>query len=458
VHPSSVINRDWKDQPSAAHPRRPRVNWHLTILAIGLSAFAVLATIPDDAEAKRSGTEEMAALQSGELRERLVLPAIEAAPAPPAPPAPAAPVTRQWHPVQVKSGDSLSLIFDRVKLNAQQLHAVMTSGGAVKALKELRPGQEIAFDIQDGELQALRLDFSALRSLLVKRQGDSFESLIEERPVELRLAHAGGTIDNSLFQAGKNAGLSDAVIMALADIFGWDVDFALDIRQGDSFSLLYEERFLDGEKIGDGDVVAAEFVNQGRVHRAIRFVDPSGYATYYNPEGLSMRKAFLRSPVDFRRISSGFQPERYHPVLGVKRPHRGVDYAAATGTPIKAAGDGKIAFQGWKGGYGRTVVIQHGATYSTLYAHMSKFRNGLKSGSRVRQGETIGYVGKSGLATGPHLHYEFLVSGAHRNPLTVKLPSAAPIAKEHRPAFDALAHNLVAQLDVLKRTQIALEP
>ncbi|HKJ77578.1 MAG TPA: peptidoglycan DD-metalloendopeptidase family protein, partial [Gammaproteobacteria bacterium] len=275
--------------------------------------------------------------------------------------------------------------------------------------------------------------------------------------VESRTAHATGTIETSLFEAGREAGLSDRTIMELAYIFGWDVDFALDIRAGDRFTILYEEQFLDGEKLRNGPILAAEFINRGRVVRAVRFTDPSGHTDYYSPEGRSMRKAFLRSPVDFRRISSRFQRERFHPVLGKKRPHRGVDYAANVGTPIKASGDGKIVFRGWKGGYGRAVILRHGGRYTTLYGHMSRFRGGLRTGSRVKQGQVIGYVGASGLATGPHLHYEFRVNGVHRDPLKVELPKAEPIRKAYRDDFRQASKPLLAQLEVLQRTRVALE-
>ncbi len=274
--------------------------------------------------------------------------------------------------------------------------------------------------------------------------------------METRLAYASGTIDSSLFAAGQKAGLSDTVVMQLAAIFGWDVDFALDIRHGDSFTVLYEQQYLDGEKLADGNIIAAEFINQGTAYNAIRFTDPSGNGGYYTPAGLSMRKAFLRSPVDFYRISSRFQRERLNPVLHIRRPHLGVDYAAPTGTPIKAAGDGKIIFRGRKGGYGNVIIIQHTGVYRTLYGHMSRFRGGLSVGSHVRQGQVIGYVGMTGLATGPHLHYEFLVNGTHRNPLTVKLPNASPIAAKYRAAFEAQAKTLMARLDTVKRTTLAL--
>ena len=214
--------------------------------------------------------------------------------------------------------------------------------------------------------------------------------------------------------------------MELANIFGWDIDFALDIRAGDHFTVIYEERFLNGEKIGNGPILAAEFVNQGRSYKAIRYSDAGNRSDYYSPTGLSMRKAFLRTPVDFRRISSRFG-KRKHPILNRMRMHTGVDYAASRGTPIRAAGDGKVIHKGRKGGYGRTVIIQHGGRYSTLYAHMNSYRRGVYTGKRVKQGQIIGYVGSSGRATGPHLHYEFRVNGVHRNPLTVKLPSAKPI-------------------------------
>jgi murein DD-endopeptidase MepM/ murein hydrolase activator NlpD len=243
--------------------------------------------------------------------------------------------------------------------------------------------------------------------------------------------------------------------MELVNIFGWDVDFALDIRKGDRFALLFEEHYLDGDKLRDGKILAAEFTSRGDTYRAVLFTDPQGNSQYYSPDGKSMRKAFLRSPVDFRRISSKFQPERYHPVLGKKRPHRGVDYAAKTGTPIKAAGDGKVIFRGRKGGYGNTVVLQHGGNITTLYAHMSKFRRGVSSGSRVKQGQIIGYVGATGLATGPHLHYEFRINGSHRNPLTVKLPDAEPIPAKYKGEFMQQSRQLLAQLDLFKRVQVA---
>ncbi|SCZ51536.1 Opacity-associated protein A LysM-like domain-containing protein [Thiohalomonas denitrificans] len=363
-------------------------------------------------------------------------------------------ITAEWQEVTVKSGDSLAAIFSRLDLSPRALHRVVNAGAEAKSLTRIHPGQVLRFDIRDGELHGLEHRLSPTQSMLLLRTDDGFDVSHEMKTVETRLTHSAGVIDSSLYAAGKNAGLSDRLIMEMVGIFSWDVDFALDIRGGDSFLVLYEERFLDGEKLGEGNIVAAEFVSRGEVFRAVRFADADGRSNYYAPDGRSMRKAFLRSPVDFRRISSRFSGERHHPVLGKKRPHRGVDYAAGTGTPIKASGDGKIIHRGWKGGYGRTIIIQHGGSISTLYGHMSRY-GGLRVGSRVKQGQTIGYVGASGLATGPHLHYEFRLNGVHRNPLTVKLPKAEPIADQYRAEFQAKASTILAQLDVLKRTQVA---
>ena len=240
--------------------------------------------------------------------------------------------------------------------------------------------------------------------------------------------------------------------MELAGIFGWDVDFALDIREGDQFAVLYEQLYLDGERIGTGNILAAEFTNQGKIHRAVRYTDPQGHTDYYAPDGHSMRKTFLRTPVAFSRISSRFNLARKHPILNRIRAHKGVDYAASRGTPITATGNGKIDWLGKKGGYGNTIVIQHGSKYSTLYAHLNSYGRGLKKGSRVRQGQIIGYVGSSGLASGPHLHYEFRVDGVHRNPLTVKLPNAAPLPAKYRDQFKLASSNLLAQLETAKTT------
>ncbi len=362
----------------------------------------------------------------------------------------------QHKQIKVKSGDTLAQIFERVGLSAQQLHELMQLGKPVKKLTRLIPGQELHFHI-DGENRLAGLDYKLdrLTTLHVQRnESGDFTSLLEEREYDRRVITVKGDVESSLFEAGQKAGLSDNMTMEMAALFGWDIDFALDIRDGDSFVVMYEELFLDGKKIRDGNIIAAEFINQDKPYRAIRFTDPSGRTDYYDPKGRSMRKAFLRTPVDFARISSRYGKRR-HPVLNRVRAHKGVDYAAPRGTPIRAAGEGKIVHRGKKGGYGRTIIIQHGNRYSTLYAHMKSYARGTRSGSRVRQGQIIGYVGSSGLATGPHLHYEFRVFGRHRNPLTVKLPDAAPINKAYKNAYMAKARPLLAQLSLFRNPNLA---
>ncbi len=361
----------------------------------------------------------------------------------------------QWHDVVVKSGDNLSKLFPRVGLTARDVYNIAQLGDDIKPLLNLRPGQLIKLGLDDqNKLVELNLILSPIQTLSISaNNSDGYDVSTTTRSVDVQQINTAGIIESSLFEAGIEAGLSNKLVMELAHIFGWDIDFALDLRKGDQFKVIYEEEFLDGEKIADGAILAAEFVNQGNVFQAIRYTNDEGTSRYFSPSGDSMRKAFSRTPVHFSRISSRFSYSRKHPKLkGVTRPHRGVDYAAATGTPILATGDGKVDFIGTKGGYGRTVVLSHGGKYTTLYAHMSRYKKGLKRGKRVKQGDVIGYIGMSGTATGPHLHYEFRVDGIHRNPLTVALPKAEPLNKKYLVNFKQQATPLLAQLDTINST------
>ncbi|MCU7811532.1 MAG: peptidoglycan DD-metalloendopeptidase family protein [Candidatus Thiodiazotropha sp. (ex Notomyrtea botanica)] len=365
-------------------------------------------------------------------------------------------VESHWLAHEIKSGESLSSIFKKHGLSANLLHRIVHSSDTAKQLTDIRPGETLHLELDDTEqFLGLRLEHSKIRSLQITPDEESFSAIELTREVEKRTSHTSGVIESSLYLTAQEVGLSENLIMELANIFGWDIDFALEIRAGDRFTVIYQEDYLDGEKLRDGPILAAEFINRGRSYRALRYEDETGRADYFTPEGRSMRKAFLRAPVDFRRISSRFTQERWHPVLGKKRPHRGVDYAAKTGTPIKAAGDGKIIHRGTKGGYGRTVIIQHGQRYTTLYAHLSRYNKKAKSGTKVKQGQVIGYVGSSGLATGPHLHYEFRVNGAFRNPLTIKLPAAKPIAKKYRDDFQIKIQPLISRLETISSTLVA---
>lgn len=453
-----MLTQDFKNIGSSETPRRTKRH-HLSLLAvIGTIIGTVSLLSPSDrAEANRPDISneipfsqlqgDVLMLELPELIQENHFEEVSAGAA-----------SLPWQSVDIKSGDNLSLIFDKLKISPQQLaQLVAVDKKSGRYLDNLRPKQSIKFQIEGNRLLAMHYIESKTNSTLYKYDGEhkTYGVNHSTKEVEKRVSHASGVLHSSFYETGLAAGLSDKIIMELVAVFGWDIDFALDIRSGDRFTVLYEERYLEGEKLSDGEIIAAEFINQGRKVTALRHTDEHGRSNFYTPEGYSLRKAFIRSPVDFRRISSKFQPSRFHPVLGEKRPHRGVDYAAATGTPIKASGDGKIIFKGTKGGYGRTVILQHGGKFSTLYGHMSSYKRGTKQGDRVKQGDIIGYVGKSGLATGPHLHYEFRVNGAHRNPLTVEFPNASPLNKSYRAEFKTQSEDLLALINLYRNTTVA---
>lgn len=322
-----------------------------------------------------------------------------------------------------------------------------------KRFRRLRPGQRLLADFDhEHKLQRLAYSLSVDRQLVISSNNGKLESRTEHIELERRSTYARGTIEDSLYQSSQRAGLNDRQIAQLVDMFGWDIDFALDVRKGDHFSAVYETLYRDGMAVGKGNVVAAEYINRGKSYRAIAFKDVSGQTQYFSPDGQSLRRSFLRSPVKFSRISSRFTRKRYHPVLKRWRAHKGVDYAAPTGTPIRTTAAGTVIFAGRKGGYGNTVIIRHGGQFSTLYAHMSRIYRGIRKGVTVKQGQSIGRVGKTGLASGPHLHYEFRVNDSHRNPLTYRFPASDPIDPSLRDAFLAEAEQRIAQLEALVGT------
>lgn len=349
----------------------------------------------------------------------------------------------------VRRNDTMDRFFRQSDLSLSDLASIRDVPGVRASLDRLRPGDTIQLTYQDGQVTSLTRRISETEILSVTRGADGFTSEIIATPVEIRTTRAHGTIDSSLFVAARAAGVSAEMVMQLAtDIFGWKIDFALEIQPGDTFSLVYEQKYRDGEYIGDGRILAADFTNEGKQYRALLFKSSDGkIADYFGPDGRSMRRQFLRAPLDFTRISSNFNLRRRHPILNTIRAHKGVDYAAPTGTLIKAAGEGRVAFVGTKGGYGKAVILEHGSGISTLYGHMSRFASGLRQGQRVSQGQTIGYVGSTGAATGPHLHYEYRLNGVHKNPRTVPLPDAKPIPDQYMAEFQARAGTLFAELD-----------
>jgi len=361
----------------------------------------------------------------------------------------------KWRSITVKRGDTVAKLFSRMKINAKQLHQIVRLGDSTKTLNLITPGEELKFLLVDNALHELIYEKNETNSLHIRRKDNgNFSASAVTSELDKRIAHASGEIDSSLFLAAQKAGIPGSMTMELANIFNWDIDFVLDVRTGDRFTLIYEEYYLDGEKISDGNILAAEFTNNNKTYRALRYTDPNGYSSYYTPGGKSMRKAFLRNPVDYTRISSKFG-KRYHPTLNRLRNHHGVDYAAPRGAPIRSAGEGKVTHAGRKGGYGNTIIIQHGGKYSTVYAHLKNYKKGLKRGSKVKQGDIIGYVGSTGLSTGPHLHYEFRIDGVHRNPLTVKLPGAKPISTVLKTDFKLNTQGYLTLLNTLSKTSVA---
>jgi murein DD-endopeptidase MepM/ murein hydrolase activator NlpD len=363
----------------------------------------------------------------------------------------------QWQEYQIQSGDNLSILFRRAGLNDKDIYELTSKAPEAKDLRRIRPGQGMAFLVEEGKLLGLKYVINQLDSVTFTRTEDKtfFTEKVSLKP-DSRLTFHQAVITSSLFMAGKRAGIPNALTMDMANIFGWDIDFALDIQKGDSFKVMYEELYLNGKMIGTGKILAAEFTNSNKTYKAVRYTDKDGNTSYYTPEGKGMHKAFLRSPIEFARISSHFSLNRKHPVLHIIRAHKGTDYAASRGTPIRSTGNGKIIFAGRKGGYGNCIMIQHGQGIETLYGHMNGFAKGMRVGTKVSQGDVIGYVGSTGLASGPHLHYEFHVNGQVRNPVTVPLPKATGIDKTEMALFNATTQPLLAKLYELGSSQLAM--
>jgi murein DD-endopeptidase MepM/ murein hydrolase activator NlpD len=350
--------------------------------------------------------------------------------------------------VVVSRNDTMDRLFRRFELNLADLAELRGLPELRSQVDRLRPGELLKFMHRGGELIGLERKLSDSETLKVTRADDGFSSDVLENPLEIRTRTASATINSSLFQAAADAGLDERVAFDLADIFQYDIDFVLDIQSGDRFTVVYEEVFQDGQRLRTGKVLAAKFINEGREYRAVHYVDAAGQDDYFTPDGNSLRKAFIRAPVQFSRISSRFNPSRRHPVLNTIRAHRGVDYAAPIGTPVRAAGDGRVRFVGRQGGYGNVIELEHGSGVVTVYGHLSRFASQLRKGQRVELGKVIGYVGKTGLATGPHLHYEYRIRGIHKNPQTVPLPDAEPIPATELDRFLVATADLVNVLDL----------
>jgi murein DD-endopeptidase MepM/ murein hydrolase activator NlpD len=456
--------------PRGASPLRerkpfPRQHFLLAFLllaAVAISSGFLFAGAGDPITGKGGNTETAALtpeLQSATPAE----PAIpEPQQTPPTTPEaallsePASNADSPWREFTIRSGDNLSLVFQRAGLNDGDVHDIVNKTPGGKSLTKIYPGQTLGFQYDDQQqLMALRYVQSPLASIVYTRGEDGYEveTLVRE-PVKQR-TFISATIRSSLYLAGQDAGLSQNTIMELANIFGGVINFVLDPRAGDTFHVLYEELYLDGEKFRDGEILAAEFVNRGKSETAFRYTDESGKAGYYSEDGVSMRKAFLLAPVDFTRISSNFNLRRLHPIYKTTRPHRGTDYAAPTGTPVYAAGDGRVVKAGYSKANGNYVFIKHGEQYTTKYLHLHKRK--VRKGARVQQQQIIGTVGSTGAATGPHLHYEFLMNGVHRNPRTIhkKLPRPRSLPSTEIARFRAQIQPFTTQLASIRQNHLA---
>lgn len=361
-----------------------------------------------------------------------------------------------WREERIDRGEALPGLLQRLGVNAEDRQAFLAVARRSDAIAGLTPGRSVLARVSSsGRLLLLRYLTSDTTLVNVNRNQDSFEVSEQTVQPEIRSVMRSGSIQGSLFGATDAADVPDRIASEMADAFSGDIDFHKDLRRGDHFSVVYEGFYVDGRLIKTGRLLAAEFINQGNTHQAIYFKNPEGRDGYFTAQGQSMKRAFLKSPMPFDRISSGFSSGRLHPVLQIWRAHKGVDYAAPTGTPVRAIADAKVSFVGKQGGYGNLIVLNHQSPYSTAYGHLSRFGKGLKRGSNVSQGQIIGYVGATGLASGPHLHYEFRVDGAQRNPLAMKLPTAYPLEARYKGQFAAHAQPLVTRLNLLRNTNLA---
>jgi murein DD-endopeptidase MepM/ murein hydrolase activator NlpD len=349
--------------------------------------------------------------------------------------------------VTIGRNDTLDQVFRSLQLKISDLAELRNLPDVRKSLDMVRPGDVIQLTHLDGEIKSLTRRINETATLSVTRADQGFNANIVENPLETEERMLSGTVESSLYLAVNAAGGTDGLAVSLADVFKYDIDFVNSVQRGDRFVVAHEQQYQDGEFVRDGDILVAEFINAGRTYRAVRYVSPDGRADYYTPDGRPVRKAFLRYPVDYGRISSGFSLARRHPVLNRVRAHKGIDFAAPSGTPIKAAGSGRVVSRGRNGGYGNAVVLAHSNGVTTLYGHMSRFAKGLVVGDRVQQGEVIGFVGMTGLTSGPHVHYEYRVNGVHKNPAKVTIAKADPIPASLMADFQAKTAPLLARLD-----------
>lgn len=362
-----------------------------------------------------------------------------------------------WYKDYVRRDDTLQSVLARLNIrNRDAIEFIRSDSVASEIARSIIPGRQVKSETDaDGNLFHFEYQISADQFLTITKTDDGYEAHQDDRILEVRPVLKSAKINSSLFSATDAANIPDHIAIQLADIFESEINFHTDLRRGDRFNVIYEGSYDQGELIKSGEVLAAEFVNDGKVYRAVGFRDSNNQMQYYTPEGKSIHKSFLRSPLEFSRVSSGFSVARFHPVLQRMRAHKGVDFAAPTGTRIKASADAVVDFVGTKGGYGNVIILKHANGVSTVYGHLSRFAPELRRGSKITQGQMIGFVGMSGVATGPHLHYEFLINGKHQDPMKVALPKNNTIQGGSKAQFEAISSKMTAQLRLLGTSNIA---
>lgn len=449
----AILHDVWHSQSKLTHsaPKQHKIrkhHWFLGSLVILIGSWithTTTATIPNETNQQQLGFALLLPNDPTQASSSSIHSIDSLISVTPVTPLKAPSTTQLTH--TIKKGETLGLIFKKLGFDLSLPYAI-SQHEIAKQLVSLSIGKQLTFQLsQDDELLEINYPSNALQNLSVKlKAGQIVDASIIDLPFKMRQHKVSAEITSSLYESALDAGLTINLVMEMVRIFGWDIDFVQDIRSGDTFHVIYDDYIHNGQKLADGSILAASFTTQGNTFHAIRFEDEQGNASYYTPEGNSMLGTFLRSPVEFSRISSRFG-KRKHPILKTWRAHKGVDYAASTGTPIRATADGKVIHAGNKGGYGRTAILRHAGRFTTLYGHMNGFAKGIRSGVNVKQGDIIGYVGSTGLATGPHLHYEFRVDGVHRNPLTYKTPKASSIAAESLPQFNQQSQQWLAKLN-----------
>ncbi len=356
----------------------------------------------------------------------------------------------EWTIIKARSGDTLGSLFRQLGLSQQILQTLLRNNPYAKTLANIKPNQKIQVQIKNQQLEKLIFPLSATQFLMITRDNNHYTSKVKSRAMDSHNQFVTATVRGSLYGTAKRQNIPYKLIQQMNEIFNWEINFAKDVRSGDQFSIIYKAFYIDDSLVSTGDILAVSYTNQGKVHQAIRHVSANGDYDYYTPQGTSLKKAFSRYPIKFSHISSTFSLSRKHPILHYNRPHKGIDLAAPIGTPIRATGDGQILAIGNHSGYGNMIKLSHNKTFTSVYGHLLKFQKGLSRGDYVKRGQVIGYVGQSGLATGPHCHYEFHVNQHPKNPTTVELPKSLPISSRESVSFKTNANKLLAQLKLFE--------